>query len=312
LNIFLAMMNGRPEIAIVVVSYNTRDLLLECLASAVESAEGTSVELVVVDNGSRDGSFEAAREFYPHALAIRNSTNLGFGAACNQAINETSAPFILLLNSDARLTPSAFHALRDCIGLNDGCGAASCRLVNPQGEPMVNARNFLTPLNQAFELVGVGKGFQSRYFSRTHRLRFDASMTDCSIDWVDGACLILRRAAIDEVGFFDERFFMYSEDEDLCLRLKSRGWSVCITARGAAIHLGGASSKQNKFEMLRQFYASQLLFLSINRGPASVSIYKIAMKAALILKRLARRGAASREELNERLVAFRRASAGRE
>ena len=305
------MINGRPQIAIVIVSYNTRELLLECLASVVESADGASVEFVVVDNASDDGSLEAAREFYPQARTIRNSTNLGFGAACNQAINQTSAPLILLLNSDARLTREAFLALTDCISLNDRCGAAGCQLINLQGEPVVNTRNFLTPLNQAFELLGVAKGFRSRHFTRTHRPLFDASLIDCSIDWIDGACLILRRAALDEVGFFDERFFMYSEDEDLCMRLKSHGWSVCLTAKGAAIHRGGASSARNKFEMLCQFYSSQLLFLSIHRGGASVFIYKIAMKAALILKRMQRRGEASREELTERLVAFRRASAGR-
>ena len=302
------MMNGSPQIAIVVVSYNTRELLIECLASAVESAGGASVELVVVDNASEDGSLEAARETCPQALTIGNSTNLGFAAACNQAINRTTAPFILLLNSDARLTREAFVALGDCLNLDDRCGAAGCQLVNDRGEPMVNARNFLTPLNQACELLGVAKGLHSRFFSRTHRLRFDASLMDCSVDWIDGACLIVRRAALDEVGLFDERFFMYSEDEDLCFRLKKRGWNICMTARGVAMHRGGASSAQNRFEMLRRFYSSQLLFLSINRGGAAVFIYRIAMKATLMLKRLAPRGEAGREELTERLVAFNRAS----
>lgn len=311
LTIFWAMMNGSPQIAIVVVSYNTRELLIECLASAIESAGGAGVEIVVVDNASDDGSFEAAREFCPQALTIRNPANLGFGAACNQAISRTSAPLILLLNSDARLTREAFAALRDCINTDARRGAAGCRLVNDRGEPIINAWNFLTPVNQAFELLGVAKLVGSRYFSRAHRLRFDADMTDCSIDWIDGACLIVRRAALDEVGLFDERFFMYSEDEDLCLRLRNRGWAVCMTARGVATHRGGASSSQNKSEMLRQFYSSQMLFLSIYRGGAAVFIYKMAMTAALSIKRLAPRGRAGRDELAERLAAFRRASAER-
>jgi GT2 family glycosyltransferase len=297
-------MNARPQVSIIVVSYNTRALLLECLASAVESSEGASVELIVVDNASTDGSFEAARERFPQAAIIRNETNRGFGAACNQAIKIASAPFVLLLNSDARLTTEAFRALSDCISSNHRCGAAGCRMTNAQGETINNARRFLTPLNQAFELLGISGAGR---FSRTHQLRLDRDQTDCSVDWIDAACLILNRAALDEAGLFDEQFFMYSEDEDLCYRLKSAGWLVCFSARGAAIHHGGASSAQNRFQMLCQFYSSQMLFLSKRRGRASVMIYKLAMKAALTLKRLAESNERRRKELAERLAAFRRA-----
>lgn len=304
-------MSERPQVAIVVVSYNTRSLLLECLASVIESAKSASIEIIVIDNASNDGSYEAAREACPQAVVVRNSTNLGFGAAANQAIKQASAPFILLLNSDARLTPEAFSALFDFVNANSRCGAAGCRLINAQGEEMVSARNFLTPLNQAFELLGITKLFGSRFFSRTQRLRPDANLTDCSVDWIEAACLIVRRAALDEVGLFDERFFMYSEDEDLCLRLKNRGWSICFTEQGSAIHHGAQSSANRRLEMLCQLYSSQMLFLAKHRGRASVSLYKFAMKTALMLKRSLKSGKARREELTERLVAFRRACANR-
>jgi len=299
-------MSRRPQVSIVVVSYNTRELLLECLASVEASAEGASIELVVVDNASTDGSFEAVRASFPEARVIRNPANLGFGAACNQAIKATSAPFILLLNSDARLTEEAFSALYDSIRTNDRCGAAGCPMINDRGEATVKARNFLTPLNQALELLGLANRFNSRWLSRTHRLLLDANLTDCAVDWIDGACLILRRAALDEVGLFDERFFMYSEDEDLCMRMKKGGWQVCFCARGTAFHHGGRSSAADRLEMLSRFYSSQMLFLSLTRGQTSVAVYKIAMKTALILKRLA--GSKRGEESTERLKAFRRAS----
>ena len=254
-----------------------------------------------------DGSYEAAREACPEAVVIRNSTNLGFGAASNQAIRQASAPFILLLNSDARLAPEAFSALFDFINSNSRCAAAGCRLTDAQGQEMVNARNFLTPFNQVFELLSITKLFRSRYFSRTHRLRLDANLTDCSVDWMEAACLIVRRAALDEVGLFDERFFMYSEDEDLCRRLKNHGWSICFTGKGTAIHHGAGSSANRRLEMLCQLYSSQMLFLSKHRGSASVSLFKFAMKTALTLKRFLLRGHARREELTEWLIAFRRA-----
>jgi N-acetylglucosaminyl-diphospho-decaprenol L-rhamnosyltransferase len=304
-------MSAPPQVAIVVVSYNTRSLLLSCLASVIESTKSASIELVVVDNASDDGSCEAAREACPQAVIVRNSTNLGFGAAANQAIAQTSAPFILLLNSDARLAPEAFSAMFDFVNSNSRCAAAGCRLTNAQGEELVSARNFLTPFNQVFELLSIPKLFRSRYFSRTHRLRLDANLTDCSVDWIEAACLIVRRAALDEAGQFDERFFMYSEDEDLCMRLKKHGWSICFTGRGTAIHHGAGSSANRRLEMLCQLYSSQMLFLAKHRGRASVSLYKFAMKAALILKRFLLRGHARRKELTERLIAFRRACANR-
>src|SRR6185503_11177972 len=110
------------QVAVVVVSYNTRELLLECLASACESTQGQSVQIVVVDNASEDGSLEAVRDAYPQAVAIQNATNRGFAAACNQAIRNSSSQFVLLLNSDARLTAQAFEALYECVDQNERCG----------------------------------------------------------------------------------------------------------------------------------------------------------------------------------------------
>ncbi len=295
-----------PQVAVVVVSYNTRDLLLECLASLVESTQGRSAHLVIVDNSSEDGSYEAVREAYPHATAIRNSTNLGFGAACNQGFKATDAPFILLLNSDARLTAQAFHALCYCLEQNERCGAAGCKLIDAAGAEVINTRNFLTPLNQAFELTGIEAGLGS--LQRTRRPKLDRNLVDCSVDWIDGACLMLRRAALDEAGFFDERFFMYSEDEDLCFRLRKRGWLVCFCGAGTAVHHGAASSRLYKIDMLRHFYLSQMLFLLKHHGPFSAFLFAVAMRTVLVLKRLLLRDGSRREAAGEHLQALREAS----
>jgi GT2 family glycosyltransferase len=295
-----------PQVAIVVVSYNTRDLLLECLASLVESTQGRSAHLVIVDNSSEDGSYEAIREAYPDATAIRNSTNLGFGAACNQGFKATDAPFILLLNSDARLTAQAFHALCYCLEQNERCGAAGCKLIDAAGAEVINTRNFLTPLNQAFELTGIEVGLSS--LQRTRRPKLDRNLVDCSVDWIDGACLMLRRAALDEAGFFDERFFMYSEDEDLCFRLRKRGWLVCFCGAGTAVHHGAASSRLYKIDMLRHFYLSQMLFLLKHHGPFSAFLFAVAIRTVLVLKRLLLRDGSRREAAEEHLQALREAS----
>jgi GT2 family glycosyltransferase len=297
------------QVAIVVVSHNTRGLLLECLASVIESTQGRNAQVVVVDNSSEDGSYEAAFAAYPHARFIQNSTNLGFGAACNQGIKATGAPFILLLNSDARLTAQAFHALCDCLEQNERCGAAGCKLIDAAGTEVINTRNFLTPFNQAFELTGIEAGLGC--LQRTRRPNLGRNLADCSVDWIDGACLMLRRAALDEAGFFDERFFMYSEDEDLCFRLRKRGWLVCFCGAGTAVHHGAASSRLNRIDMLRHFYLSQMLFLSKHRSHQSACFYAVLMKTVLVLKHSLLRDGHRRETALEQLMALNEACAAR-
>jgi GT2 family glycosyltransferase len=293
------------QVAVVVVSYNTRDLLLDCLASVLGSTQGRNIELVIVDNASEDGSSEAVREAYPHAVAIRNATNLGFGAACNQGIRATSANLILLLNSDARLTAQAFQTLCDCLEKDQRRGAAGCRLIDAAGAEVINTRNFLTPLNQAVELAGINLGLRS--LRRTRRPSLERNVVDCSVDWIDAACLMLRRAALDEVGLFDERFFMYSEDEDLCFRLRKRGWLVCFCGAGTAVHHGAASSRLNRIAMLRHFYRSQMLFLSKHRSKRSTFLYAVLLKVVLLLKRWLLRDGHRRRTAEEQSTALKAA-----
>ena len=298
------------QVAVVVVSFNTRDLLLDCVGSVFKSTQGTSIELVIVDNASRDRSYEAIREAFPEAAAIRNSSNLGFGAACNQAIRATTARFILLLNSDAILTPAAFQTLFDCLERNERCGAAGCRLIDAAGADVINTRNFLTPFNQAFELTGIESG--SHRLQRTRQPTLDRNLTDCTVDWIDAACLMLKRDALDEVGLFDERFFMYSEDEDLCFRLKKHGWLVCFCGGGTAVHHGAASSRLNRIEMLRHFYSSQLLFLTLHHKERSAFVYALLTKMVLFLKQQLLHDAGRRATTGEHLLALKQAWAMRD
>ncbi len=304
----LREMKSPPQVAVIVVSYNTRDLLINCLTSVIASTRPADVEIVVVDNASTDGSLEIVRQTYPQLTTIANPANLGFGVACNQAIGATTAPFILLLNSDATINPQSFQTLLETIIGHERCGGAGCRIVNADGVETPNTRNFLTPLNQAFEQSGVMGWTSWKYLRRTHRPTPDHNQTDCSVDWIDGACLMVRRDALDEVGLFDEEFFMYSEDEDLCLRLRQKGWTVCYSARATAHHHGAASASQNRADMLRHFYTSQMLFLSKHRGQRSARLYAIAMKTILFLKSALPRDRGRREIAREQLKALREAS----
>jgi GT2 family glycosyltransferase len=278
---------SEDRVTVAVVSYNTRALLLDCLRSIAESASGRDPDIIVVDNNSSDGSDDAVRRFFPQAALIRNPQNSGFGRACNQAIAGTSSPYILLLNSDASLNREALDALCDCMRNDPRCGAAGCRVMDSSGVPVINTRHFLNPINQALELLGIR--ISSRVLGRSQAPRLDRNNQDCSIDWIDGACLMLRRTSIEDVGLFDERFFMYSEDEDLCFRLKQRGWSICFTARGSVRHSGGGSAAQNRLESLVSYYSSQIEFLRTNRSSFSAKLYVWIMRCVLRVKRLFRR-----------------------
>jgi GT2 family glycosyltransferase len=278
---------SEDRVTVAVVSYNTRALLLDCLRSIAESVSGRDPDIIVVDNNSSDGSDEAVRRFFPQATLIRNRHNSGFGRACNQAITATSSPYILLLNSDASLNREALESLCNCMRTDPRCGAAGCRVLDSNGVPVINTRHFLNPVNQALELLGIR--INSRALGRSRVPRLDQSNRDCYIDWIDGACLMLRRTAIEEVGLFDERFFMYSEDEDLCFRLKQRGWSICLTASGSVTHRGGGSAEQNRLESLVSYYSSQIEFLRKNRSSFSANLYVWIMKCVLRVKRLFKR-----------------------
>jgi N-acetylglucosaminyl-diphospho-decaprenol L-rhamnosyltransferase len=294
-------MKDNYQVAIIIISYNTRDLLLECVKSAIESSKTTSTEIIVIDNASEDQSYEAVCKNFPQVIAIRNPINIGFGSACNQAIQATTAPLILLLNSDAHLNQGAFNSLVKCMASEPKCGAAGCRLVNQEGTEITNAWNFLTPLNQPLELLGIP------LFNRSRKISLDSHNRDCSVDWVSGACLMLRRAALDQVGLFDQRFFMYSEEEDLCYRLKKHGWSVCYQADQAVLHHGGASAT-TRINLLRQFYASQLLLLTKHHSHISAAFFALAMKSALLLKQLACRARGNNQiELAQQRLALKQA-----
>ncbi|HYM00572.1 MAG TPA: glycosyltransferase family 2 protein [Blastocatellia bacterium] len=271
------LMEG-DRLAIVVVSFNTRELLLECVSSATRYAPGAVI--IVVDNASSDGSAGAISRKFPDVRVIENEENVGFGAACNQAIRSFSSDFYLLLNSDALLTEGTVSALLECMAANRRAGAAGCLVLDSTGSVSRTTMLFLTPVNQALELLGL----RISGLTRTHLIKYLTPSCDCSPDWIEASCLMIRRSAINEIGLFDEQFFMYSEDEDLCWRLKGAGWLVCFTTRATVTHMGGASSGADRSANLIQFYASQIKLLRKHRGPCSARLFVALTRLALWLK----------------------------
>ena len=232
-----------PDISVVVVSFNTRDLLRDCLTALRMETEGITNEVFVVDNVSRDGSAEMVEAQFPEVKLIRSSVNLGFGGANNQAFKVATGRFIVLLNSDAFLEPMALRRSIAYMDANSRIGLGGARLIGADGSWQASCRMFPSPLNDFLSLSGLAAKFpKSRFLGRQdHTWANQDEPADA--DWVPGAYSVIRRSVLDEVGHFDEQFFLYYEEVDLCKRIKRAGYTVRYWPDVVVVHLGGESSK---------------------------------------------------------------------
>ncbi len=231
------------EVSIIVVSYNTREVLRQCLHSIIEEANGFAAEIMVVDNASTDGSPEMIRAEFPGILLLRSEVNLGFGAANNLALETARGRYFVLLNSDAFFTSGALGRAIRHMDETPGCGLGGSQLIGRDGSSQPSSRCFHSVLNDVLVLSGLASRYpKSRFFGRFDRTWADPNTPAC-VDWVPGAFCILRPEALRRVGLFDPAFFLYYEEVDLCLRLKRAGFAVWYWPDVIVVHIGGESSR---------------------------------------------------------------------
>lgn len=230
-------------ISVVIVSFNTKDLLRECLQSLAAECKGIETEVFVVDNVSRDGSADMVAAEFPEVRLIRSDTNLGFAAANNRAFPLATGRYIVLLNSDAFLHEGALRKAIAYMDAEESVGLAGARLVGRDGSWQPSARLFPSLLNDFLTLSGLASKYpESHFFGRFDR-KWRKDPTPDDVDWVPGAFSIIRKTVLDRIGFFDENFFLYYEEVDLCRRIKYAGYAVRYLPDVVVIHLGGESSK---------------------------------------------------------------------
>jgi GT2 family glycosyltransferase len=231
------------DISVIIVSFNTRELLRECLNSLNDRAAGVSKEVFVVDNVSRDGSADMVANDFPDVRLIRSDTNLGFAAANNRAMPLCTGRYVVLLNSDAFLHEGAIQRAIDYMDATSQIGLGGARLVGRDGSWQPSGRMFPSFLNDFLTLSGLaGRYPSSRFFGRFDRTWADPNLP-ADVDWVPGAFSIIRRSVLDQVGYFDEIFFLYYEEVDLCRRIKRAGYEIRYWPDVVVTHLGGESSK---------------------------------------------------------------------
>jgi GT2 family glycosyltransferase len=244
--------------SVLVASYNTRELTLEAIGSVVGCS---SVETIVVDNASRDGSADAIAARYPSVHLIRSETNAGFAGGVNRAAAEARGETLLVLNSDARLQPGALELLLDLLQRQSRAALAAPALCYADGRPQPSAFDFPGLLQVALDLRPINRLMDTRLNGRV------PATAPMQVDHPLGACMLIRRAAWRDVGPLDEGYFMYLEEIDWCRRAQARGWQVWYHPHALVVHHGGSSTRQQPETMFAQLWRSRLRYYSRFHGP---------------------------------------------
>ena len=262
------------DLTIIIVNWNTRDLLIDCLNSIQENL-GTvptpQTETFVVDNASSDGSAEAVRSSFPRVHLIENRDNVGFSRANNQAAELAQGKYVLLLNPDTMLQPSAIKTMIAYLDSHDYVGAVGPRIVNPDGTVQVSIYPQPTLLRETWRLFHLDRIVPYGSYS-TSILDSESPRV---VDILMGVCIMLRREIVQNLGLFDEQFFVFSEDFDMCVRIRKAGWQIHWLPKAEITHHESQSTKQIPDEMFLELYRNKVKFFRKHYGDFSATLYKV-------------------------------------
>ncbi len=253
-----------PEVSAILVNYNAGRKLAVALRSMADELVGQRWEAVVVDNASSDGSETVVSEFSPHVRLVRNEENVGFARAVNQGLAATSGSLVLIMNPDCRLVAGAFALLRRELEQSDSYAISGPRILNPDGSVQGSARGDPDMFTGLFgRTTFLRRLLPDLAVSKRNVIGGDAVRNEhgsLTVDWLSGACILARREALRSVNGFDERYFLYWEDADLCRRLRALDCQVRYVPRATAIHRVGQSSRSVRASAIRAFHESAYLY----------------------------------------------------
>lgn len=273
---------GNVTLSISLVNTNNKALLHECLKSLFCTQHGVEFETIVVDNVSTDGSVAMVREAFPQVRLIINDSRKGFGANHNQAIAASGGRFVLVLNEDTVVKPGALRSMVDFLEAHRDVAAVGCRLENPDGTLQPSCYKFPSPARAIAENLLLVAAFpNNRFFGDYRAWSHDAVRY---VDFVSGAAIMVRREAIQAVGTFDERFFIYAEETDWCYRMARAGWKVAFVPDGTIVHFGGQSSIAIKDRQFCEFNRSGQRYIRKHYGSGGAAINSLAMLVGGVLR----------------------------
>jgi len=247
-----------PDMSIVLVCWNNKSYLDPCLASLYESRLRSTFDVVVVDNGSTDGSQQMLAEKYPQVKLIQNEGNVGLGKASNQGIEATRGRYVLLLNNDTLVNRDSLDVLVNFLEAHPEAGAVAGKLLNPDGSFQSGYAGFSSLTEEFLIATHLGELLWSGYPSHG-----DSNETK-AVGWLSSACLLARRSALDQIGLLDEGYFIYGDEADLQYRLNKAGWKVYFLPTSTIIHFGGRS--MDRWKRRKMVYRGKMLFYQKNYG----------------------------------------------
>lgn len=276
-----------PELSIIIVSWNTRDLLRDCLLSIYRETKAISFEIFVVDNASSDNTQVLVTKEFPQVKLIKNKENVGFARANNQAITESKAEYILLQNPDTVVLSGALDTMLDFMEKHPQVGVIGPKLLNADRTLQLSARSFPTLRTAFFESFYLYKLFpHNKIIGKYYMSHWDHNDTR-QVDWISGACLMARRKAIEEVGLLDEQFFMFSEEVDWCFRIRKAGWKVYFLPQAQVIHFRAKSVEPRSSRILIQLNKSSLLFFKKHYNHKRVCLLWLVLRLGLLARLVA-------------------------
>jgi GT2 family glycosyltransferase len=261
----------RPDVSAILVDYNAGPELHSALQSVVDELAAVEWEAIVVDNASSDDSGAIVAEFAPRVRLVSNEENVGFARGVNQGMRSSSAPLVLIMNPDCRLVTGAFALLHKVLKRRQSCAVVGPCILDPDGSVQGSARgdpDMLTGLfgrSALFRRLLPGLAVSKRNVVTGEPGRRD--LDSVVVDWLSGACMLARREALQSVNGFDERYFLYWEDADLCRRLRARGYHIRYVPSAVAIHRVGHSSRRVRSSAIRAFHESAYLYYITHVAP---------------------------------------------
>ena len=270
------------KLSVIIVNYNVRYFLEQCLRSVFKALDGVAAEVFVVDNASIDGSVEMVREKFPNAIVIANTLNAGFAKANNQAIQKSTGDFVLLLNPDTLVEEQTFQKIIHFMDEHPEAGGLGVKMVDGKGVFLPESKRGLpTPFVSFCKISGLSSLFKkSSLFNRYHLGHLDSEQNH-SVEILSGAFMCMRKSALDKVGYLDETFFMYGEDIDLSWRLIRGGWKNYYFAGTSIIHYKGESTKKGSLNYVYVFYQAMAIFARKHFSEKNAGIINLFIHAAI-------------------------------
>jgi GT2 family glycosyltransferase/lipopolysaccharide/colanic/teichoic acid biosynthesis glycosyltransferase len=277
--------DNQIDISVIIVNYNVKEYLVQALSSIDRALTGITNEVYVVDNNSVDGSVTYLKTHFPQVKLVENNINLGFGRANNQALKMVKGKYIVLINPDTVVQEDTFKILLSFFASHDDAGAATCKIINPNGSFSVDCRHSIpTPRIALWKVMGLSKLFpKSRIFGQYNLTYMDSEKTD-KVPAISGSFMMIKREVFQKTGYFDEQFFMYCEDIDLCFRIKEKGYEIYYVPDTQIIHYKSESTKKDNLDYVITFNRSLFKFFQKYYAPQSIFFFRWLVNTGIFLR----------------------------